>query len=448
LIVAVTSLLLVGLLGGAPARAFSQESPQRAVLDDLEDLEALADDGIPGNASAAYQRLRERGDEARPVLRRGLERNDWQQRLLSAVLLAQRNPMGDELTLVCRVLIAHLPDNEIRGDATLAGHGLIALGTPALPHVDAAIWQLHGETTEHEQLAEQCERLRLNLSDTKRNHAERARSTAALATLRINFAWVGPGKPTCPELPTSRPTEEQSIERFLDDLGHDELQGNAVIAFRALSNWDRHVGSSRRSWEWVPAGREMPRGEALIRPLLWKGLASEDRQRRQTCCVLLIRRSVEPTSALLEACMEALQQDEFGSYDTIDMANANAAARYMLRHPKIASPFLHGGLKAKSETVRIRSAAILAQARDPRTQEYAPFLVGRLVSNDMPDDATLSGRSLCLLGPAALPYLEGKPVDEQQAHYFAVIRESIHAREADPTVRIPFSSGEMYGLAR
>jgi len=445
LIVAVTSLLLVGLLGGAPARAFSRESPQGA---DFVALSALGGDGIPGNASAAYHQLRKRGDEARPALRRGLGSDDWQQRLLSAVLFAQLEPSGDDLSLVCRILIAHLPDNQIRGDATLAGHGLIALGTPALPYVDAVSWHLHGETIERFQLAEQCERLRHDMSDTGFSRAERARSTAALAKLRINVAWVGPGKHACPELPAARPTEQQGIERLLSDLGHDERKGNAVFAYHALSFWEHHVANSRRPREWVPAAPQMPRGEALIRPLLWKGLVSEDRQRRQLCCVLLIYRAVEPTAVLLEVCIEALEQDEFGSYETIDVANANAAARYMLKHPKFASPFLHGGLKAMSETVRIRSAAILAQARDPRTQEYAPFLVGRLVSNDMPDDATLSGRSLCLLGPAALPYLEGKPVDEQQAHYFVVIRESIHAREADPPVRIPFSSGEMYGLAR
>jgi hypothetical protein len=85
----------------------------------------------------AAQWLADHPEEARPALQRAVYSADDQQRFLAAFLLAQGGAR-DQLPYVARLLIEHLGDNSIEGDAVMAGHGLWCLGPAVLPELRLA----------------------------------------------------------------------------------------------------------------------------------------------------------------------------------------------------------------------------------------------------------------------------------------------------------------------
>ncbi len=88
-------------------------------------------------AAASLRWLVEDPDPAVPELRRALRQGDAQQRLLAAFALSKSRSRHD-LALVCRILVDHLNDNDIQGDALLASHGLYCLGREALGEIRLA----------------------------------------------------------------------------------------------------------------------------------------------------------------------------------------------------------------------------------------------------------------------------------------------------------------------
>lgn len=108
-------------------------------------VEGLRDDDLPYgetgtlfifNASDGFQFLIEHAADAEPMLRRGLRATDRQQRLLAAGVLAYAGRVEFNVGLagdLMRVLLPHLRDNDMRGDAILAGAAILRIGRPALP---------------------------------------------------------------------------------------------------------------------------------------------------------------------------------------------------------------------------------------------------------------------------------------------------------------------------
>ena len=432
------SLYVIGILfftpvhlcaAGAHPSVHPSANPQdivrhSATSRDQGALKDLLDDDIAGNCARAYHQLHARGTKATPTLRDGLQSEDWQQRFLSAVLMARTQPQAKDLERTCRILIGHLADNQIRGDALLAGHALVAIGPEAFGYLYYAAW--HNE----EQLGNRCRELMILVAPHGWRPKRQARAEKALQSLNLTLAWTGIGKPTLPSLSNALPSAEERLRQILIDLHSDNRRGNAVLAHAAFSGY-RY--------------RNPPKQEALIRPLLYEGLHDPDRQCRLLCAVMLMQRDVPPTASLLAAAIESLLDDEFGYWNTkaVLVSNANEAQRYLLRHPAEARIFLYGALDSTSLAQRIRAAAVLAQSRDGQTETYVPMLIDHLRDNNTPLDASLAGISLALLGPAVLPYLDETPVDFQQEHYFDVIRRAVRIREIDSSARIPIVNDGM-----
>ncbi len=424
----------------------------------------LRDDDIPGNAGAAYGRLLRRGAAVRPALVEGLRVADWQERLLSAVLLAQLPADGltaDELDELIRTLIGHLSDNRIRGDARLAASALVVIGQPVGPYIRASAW--HAEP----QLADLCKRLVRTLnSDRKRLSAQR-QSRSELERPCASLAWAGPGPAVAPAPAGPLPDATESLRRRLVDLGADNRKGNAYGAWLTLKSQidlaGIHRSASRERMDplaeffrrrgegppYVPTRPPWAEGTEetrLLRKGLHSALADPDRQRRQLAGHVLMRADEFPTRALLAVAVEALELDAFGSSSTVPAANANRAGTWLLAHLEQAGPELLAALEHPSHAVRVRAAAVLAEGKHPAHRAYVPLLIHHLADNDIEHDATLAGRSLALLGPAARPWLDRQPIDQQQAAYLDVIRSAITLREVDRDAQLPFSHGGMYGL--
>lgn len=406
----------------------------------------LRDDDIPGNAGTAYGRLLRRGAAARPALVEGLRVADWQERLLSAALLAQLPAdrlTADELDALIRTLIGHLSANRIRGDARLAASALVVIGEPVQPYLRASAW--HAEP----QLSDLCKRLARTLGSDRKRLSARRHSRSELERPCASLAWTGPGPAVAPPPAGPLPDVAESLRRDLVDLGADDRRGNAYRAWLHFQGRTDRAWKQRNATRTIPASPSKPEdpGNArLLRDVLHGALTDPDRQRRQLAGHVLMRAKELPTHALLAVAIEALELDAFGSSSTVPAANANRAGTWLLAHLDQAGPELLAALEHPSHAVRLRAAAVLAQGQHPAHRAYVPLLIHHLADNDIEQDATLAGRSLALLGPAARPWLDRQPVDEQQAAYLDVIQGAITLREADPDARLPFSHGGMYGL--
>lgn len=113
--------------------------------------EGLEDDAIPldktrpknarviapvGNACDATEYLVAHAEPAKLLIQRGLTSKDEQQKLLCAFIAGRAN-MTRLAPLAIPILLEHLRDNEIRGDAVTAFNGLRGFGKAALPHFDS-----------------------------------------------------------------------------------------------------------------------------------------------------------------------------------------------------------------------------------------------------------------------------------------------------------------------
>ncbi|MFK5956099.1 MAG: hypothetical protein QM477_06610 [Planctomycetota bacterium] len=386
-------------------------------------LKALCDDGIQGNAEHAFHTLRMADSSS--ALRYGIEGADWQQRLLSAVLLAEAGIEEHDLARVCRILIWHLEDNVIRGDALVAEHALIVLGEKAKPWLEAASW--NREDVFSHRVQSVCD----GIKRSGRRQEFLRRAQMALAQWVPSLRWVGGGKLARLGLSVPLPTLEQQQARWLLDLENDARTGNAVKAFAAIRG---SAGESTVSLEFLE-----------------RGLNSEDRQLRVLAASLFMESARVPSEILFCVAVECLEQDSFGSPSTINVGNANLAQSFFLRHPLQALEYLLPALDSLSLTLRLRAAAILAQIHCSETERYVPLLLEHLKDNSFPEDAALASQSLALLGERALPWLEGLAGladDEQQVFYSGIIRRAILALEKDPQASIPFSKGGMYRLEK
>lgn len=89
------------------------------------------------NAHRATRFLVEHPAAARPWLRTKLGSADGQQRFFAACLLGW-GKTDEALGLTIDVLVEHLEDNQVSGDAPVAASALASLGEKALPHLRAA----------------------------------------------------------------------------------------------------------------------------------------------------------------------------------------------------------------------------------------------------------------------------------------------------------------------
>ncbi|MCP4092696.1 MAG: hypothetical protein GY747_04535 [Planctomycetes bacterium] len=404
---------------------FAQDLQRRPLTeDDQLALNALQDDDIRGNCATAFAQLFDRGSAAKQTLLSGLDSEDWQQRFLSAALLSPLKLEEAEFDQVCRILIGHLPDNQIRGDALLVGHALIALGPKCFGYLHAASWHADG------QLAAQCKLLKRAIGVGKSTDEKRERAIVALANYTVSLKWLGDGVPTAPALSAPIPSESQRRQQAFIDLASDRRRGNALRGYGVLTPW-------RRSY----SQKSSPKVDDELISLLENALLDSDRQRRLMAGYSLMQSNRPPSTALFRVAMESLKLDDFHGWARrgVPFTNARQAKDFFLQHPDEGRPFLMAGLSDKSYAVRLRCAGILARMRDWQTERYVPILLEHLANNGLACDATLAAESLAFLGKEALPWLDREPVDQQQAHYFSVIRRSIAILERDPDARIPIS---------
>ena len=103
----------------------------------VEALSSFVRTNVTGTAAeplrgTSLRFLLHHAEAAAPMLRRALWSGDVQQRFLAAFALA---PVAnaDDVPAIARELVGRLEDNEVLGDALMAGHGLYRLGSAALP---------------------------------------------------------------------------------------------------------------------------------------------------------------------------------------------------------------------------------------------------------------------------------------------------------------------------
>lgn len=127
----------------AALRSFPHYSPSRRMLEVL--VEGLRDDDLPRsndswtpiqNAAAGTTYLLRHAGLASDSLVDGLESNDAQQQFLCAYVLGMTgNPRG--LPGAAEILVDHLRDNDIGGDAVWATAALYRFGARVMPILDA-----------------------------------------------------------------------------------------------------------------------------------------------------------------------------------------------------------------------------------------------------------------------------------------------------------------------
>ncbi len=378
-------------------------------------IEALRDDQAAGNAERAFEALRRSGESSRAALRAGLASSDWQQRFLSAALLAELGPeRPDALGLCSRVLIAHLADNHIRGDAQMASAALLDLGPACLPWLDAAV----SFPADPQQA-----RLATSLIGDLRHR----RTPVTAPASREFLLQLHADRPALPPLGPERLREAEWIRHWVAELGADEQEGNAV---RASFRLRRHP----------------QRGMVLA--ALDAVLVDPDRQRRQIAAHLLRRLAPDAVSVTrIELAIEAQESDFLGRNH---LFNAYSGSSYLLRHRELARPWLEAALAHPDPIVRSRCGRILAEDPQAGLSLLVPVLIERLLDNDTAGDAMQSVWSLVRLGERALPWIEAAlpGVEPQQDRLLRraadLIRAGFAGRPGDGLHRVLHPAAETW----
>lgn len=157
-------------LAGALLRHLDARTPTPALL--RVTVEGLRDDALSSytvlaNAAEGVRYLERHAWEARELLVAGAQDPDLQQSFYAAVILA-RNQITLGIETTTAVLIEHLADNDIPGDACVASRALYLLGQPALPYLERA------RSSDDRQQAQVVELIIADLRDPPRTPAELA----------------------------------------------------------------------------------------------------------------------------------------------------------------------------------------------------------------------------------------------------------------------------------
>jgi len=401
-------------------------------------MEDLRDDDISGNCQVAIADALAMGRVALPHLRQGLRSADWQQRLLSAVLMARIGCSEEDTTEIMRVLLTHLDDNRIRGDAHLAKDGILHLGKRAYPAL--VFYRLRPASRQGQHHARFLFR-QIHHTDPARKQVSHEAFPSACASIRHMDRSAGMPVPEAPPLIDFPQDQDEFLALYRAALRDDDHRFNANFA---LSFHPDQADDVVRLAGW-PEAHLLPEGGP--NSLLYGSLDSPHLQERRLAVAALIEAEVPPTDAILREAAASLQHDDFGSADTVPLSNAHMAGWYLQRHSEVASPYLLKGLKADNLHERLRSAAVLARSGHPQLGAYVPVLLQHLMHNRIPEDGTLAARSLAEMGPRVLPWLPAAGRDAQEQHFLDVIRRTVAILERDPEAEIPFSrSGGLYTL--
>ncbi|HWB19189.1 MAG TPA: hypothetical protein VG711_02730 [Phycisphaerales bacterium] len=168
-------------------------------------------------------------------------------------------------------------------------------------------------------------------------------------------------------------------ESLVNDLRDDDVWGNSARATPLL----------------------MQLGDAA-NPILERALLSEDYQQRQFAAeVLRARVLYQPSSAMIRACVEGLQDDHLGNY------NASEGVTYLIKHIDCAKDELRSNLNSKDWQEQLLCAAILGCARQlDCVDEAMPILITHLSDNHIQNDAVVARTAVNGFGESARPYLE------------------------------------------
>lgn len=178
------------------------------------------------------------------------------------------------------------------------------------------------------------------------------------------------------------------FERWIADLAHDDVRGNAQAALAEL----------RRAGERARAALE-------------DALRSPDHQQRQLAASLLRALGGEPSRELLLVSLEGLRHDRIPADPGVGLAflhlpNARESASFLVGHARRVEDELLRGLQSVDGQERLLCAYVLAASRTQRGIERTTHvLIEHLADNDVPGDAVLASAALYRLGAAGLPFV-------------------------------------------
>ena len=153
-------------------------------------IEGLRNDELPRdadgnynsvfNARNAFRGLPEVASEYREKFEAGLRSDDYQQKLMCALILSHGG-VAESADLVAPILIPHLRHNDIPEDANLAAYGLYRLGPGVTPHLERAARTADGQQSELIAL------LLLNFADPPQDRRDLEKRKRLQRITKINF---------------------------------------------------------------------------------------------------------------------------------------------------------------------------------------------------------------------------------------------------------------------
>jgi hypothetical protein len=145
---------------------------------------------------------------------------------------------------------------------------------------------------------------------------------------------------------------------------------------------------------------------------LENALDSDDWQQRQIAAdILRNSKDYQPTDRLVEVTVEGSRDDDLpgwflGEGKMILLFNATEGMRYLLKHPKVGTPFLEAALESDELQQRFLAAFILgATGRAAKVERTVEILLPHLKNDSVRLNACLATHALYHLGKAAVPLL-------------------------------------------
>ncbi len=180
------------------------------------------------------------------------------------------------------------------------------------------------------------------------------------------------------------------------------LSGQLIAELESDKQWHNGWRAARQLYDLWPYSAAA----------LESALRSDDRQARILAAWVLREKLLSPTESLLRACVEDLSDDPCDLDPSVRLENAALAARYLVRYPDEARPFVEEAMRHGDWQQRLLGAAIAAQGRiSDLFGVAAPILIDHLGDNDIQNDALLATRSLLQMGEQVADALEERRHD-------------------------------------
>jgi len=339
-------------------------------------------------------------EQAIPYLVRGMVDKPPECSVRCAFLLAKHN-VQTNVDEVVSVLVRHLADNKIPGDAKLAKIGLQGFGEMGVRKLTV-------------------------IERTQRLDAQQRRG--------IEFVRKALGIPVVLEEPQE--LTPLQVRNLIEDFRHNRIPYDAIRARSPLQ------------------GRT---ADQLPLPILEAAMQSDDPQYRNFClAVLQHARGYQPSDAMIAACVEALKDDDFPrslKHGGTLLHNASGAVRFLEVTPTLEARHLQKALDSDDGQQRFLSAYLLARrGAKIHKEKIIKILVHHLKDNRIVGDAHLAGTGLAGLGeglrePFKRLQKEGK-LDAQQKLAIELLLADLDERPVDLAKRKKITSNKTFPGSR